>query len=270
MRFRRSAAAGLALLTSTLLTATGCGVPIITGGGSDKSPTPSAQPEKPAREVLADSTKETTTSTYKFTMTAGEGTAEGAADPAAGNGKLDFTFASPEEGLKITLRILTVSGDAWIKVDLGRAASLPDAPKLPKQWMHLDKSKVEDPEDLDFRQGDPLEVAEVFDAIIEVRKAGERLYDGTVDLTKATKAFMVNDDHVKALGAGASTIPFSATVDEKGRLASLELKVPAARDFEAATWKATYADYGATITFTKPQPGEVVPATKEAYKIFNG
>ncbi|HEX7744004.1 MAG TPA: hypothetical protein VF462_01905 [Micromonosporaceae bacterium] len=270
MGFRRSTVAGLALLTSITLAAAGCGVPIISGRGSDKSPTPSPTPEKPAREVLTTSTKDTTTSTYKFTMTAGEGIAEGAADPAAGNGRLDFAFVSPEDRLKITLNILSVGGEAWLKVDLGRAASLPDAPKLPKQWMRLDKSKVEDADELDFGQGDPLEVAEVFEAITEVRKAGERLYDGTLDLSRATDAFMVDEDHVKALGTKSSAIPFSATVDEKGRFASLEIKVPAARDFEAATWKAAYSDYGATINFTKPRPGEVVPATKEAYEIFNG
>lgn len=269
MRLRRSTVAGLALLTATNLAIAGCTLPIPGGrSGSDKAESPSAQPEKPPREVLAESTRETTRSTHKFTMTVGEGTAEGAGDPTTGSGKVDLTFASPEDGLKLTMSFLSVGGDAWLKVDLGRAASLPDSPKLPKQWMRLDRSKVEDTDDLEFK-GDPIDAAAVFEAIVEVRKAGERLYEGTVDLTKATDAFMVDEDHIKAMGARASSIPFSATVDDKGRLASLEMKVPAAGDFAAASWKGAYSDYGITIDFVKPQPGEAVEAPPAAYEIVN-
>jgi hypothetical protein len=270
MRFRRSAVAGFALLTSMTLALSGCGVPIVPAVGSGESPTPSAQPEKPAREVLAASTAETEKTTYKFTMTVGEGTAEGVADPATGNGRIDLTFVSPEDRLKVMFNVLSVDDQAWLKVDLGRAASLPDAPKLPKQWMLLDKSKLEDPDDVNFKRGDPMDAQVIFAGIIEVAKAGEQLYEGTVDLTKAKDAFMVNDSHVKALGEGASTIPFTASVDDKGRLTSLQLKVSAAGEYEAATWKATYLDYGVAVTFAKPQPGEVVPATADAYRIFNG
>jgi hypothetical protein len=270
MRFRRSAVAGFALLTSITLALTGCGVRVVPAVGSGKSSTPSAQPEKPAREVLKASTAETAKTTHKFTMTVGEGTAEGAFDPTTGNGRIDLTIISTENRLKATFNVLAVGDEAWLKVDLGRAANLPDSPKLPKQWMRLDKSKLEDPDDLDFRRGDQLDAQAIFAAIIEVRKAGERLYDGTVDLRRAADAFMVNDEHVKALGEGASTIPFSASVDDKGRLTSLEIKVPAARDYEAATWKGTYLDYGVATTFTKPQAGEVVAATADAYRIFNG
>lgn len=271
MRFRRFAVAGLALLTSITLTLTGCGVRVVpaVGPGKSATPSPSAQPEKPAREVLYASTTETERTTYKFTMTVGEGSADGAADPTSGNGRMDLTFISPEDRLKVTFNVLSVEDKTWLKVDLGRAASLPGAPKLPKKWMLLDKSKLEDADDLDFRRSDPLDAAVVFEAIIEVRKAGERHYDGTVDLAKAADATVVDADHVKALGGKASTIPFSATVDDKGRLTSLEIKVPAAGEYEATTWKGTYLDYGAAVTFAKPQPGEVVQATADAYKLLN-
>jgi hypothetical protein len=269
MRFRRSAVAGLALLTSITLTVAGCGVRVVPAVGSGGSPTPSAQREKPPRDVLAASTAETERTTYKYTMTVGEGTAEGVADPTTGNGRIDLTFVSPEDRLKVTFNVLSMGDEAWLKVDLGRAASLPDAPKLPKQWMRLDKSKLKDADDVNFKRPDPIDATVVFGAIIEVRKAGERLYDGTVDLTKAKDAFMVDESHIKALGTGATTIPFSATVDDKGRLTSLEIKVPAAKDFEATTWKGSYLEYGAAVTLTKPQPGEVVPATADAYELFN-
>jgi hypothetical protein len=269
MRFRRSAA-GFALLTSMTLALAGCGVRIVPAVGSGASPTPSAPSERPALDVLRTSTGETGRTAYKFTMAVGEGTAEGAADPSTGNGRFNVTFVSPEDRLKVTFNILSVDNQAWLKVDLGRVASLPDAPKLPKQWMLLDKSKLENPDDVDFRQGDPMDAAVVFGAIVDVKRAGERRYEGTVDLTEATDAFLVDEPHVKALAGRASSIPFSVTIDDRERLTSLEIKVPAAGEHEATTWKGTYLDYGAAITLNKPKPGEVVPATADAYKLFNG
>ncbi|HEX2773590.1 MAG TPA: hypothetical protein VHN18_14335 [Micromonosporaceae bacterium] len=237
--------------------------------GSGKSPTPSVQPEKPPRAVLAASTVETRMSTYKFTMKSGETAGEGAADPTTKSGHLALELVIPEDRLKATFEVLTLNVESWIKIDYGRAAGLPNVPKLPKQWMALDISKVKDPTQLGFQDMDPLEVGEVFKAIVEVRKAGERSYEGTVDLTKATDAFLVNDEHVKALGGRGVSVPFAATVDEKERLTSLEIDVPGAGDFEATTWKATYSDYGAAVSITRPNPREVVKAPAAVYRFLN-
>lgn len=264
MQIRRCAIGGLTILASLAFTTAGCG---LLPGRSDRAE-PSATPASP-KEVLANSVTELTRTSHKFTMKDAESTGEGAVDPQAQKANMDLVFADVEAGLEMTLNLLVIGEDAWLKLDFGRAAGMGGLPKLPKQWMHLDKTKIQDAEELELDDEDPVGAAEVFEAIVTVEPAGDRLYKGTADLTKATGAALVNDDHVKALGDKAKAIPFEATVDDKGRLVSLELDVPAAGEDKAQSWEATYLDYGVPITLDKPPASEVVEAPAEAYKIFN-
>jgi len=258
MRLRRATAI---LAFSLVLTASACGV--LRRG---ESATPNPIPTDP-RAALTASVAHFATTSFKCTMKDAESTGTCLVDPKAKNAKLDLTFTAAELGLEMVFNLLVKGEDTWLKVDFGRATGNPRLPKLPPGWMHLDPNKIEDSDTLSFDNEDPTGATHVIDAIVDVQLAGERQYKGTVDLTKATESAIVNDDHVKALGDQAKAMPFQATLDDKGRLASLTIPVPAAGDDEAQTWEATYLDYGVPVEVQSPA-GDVVEAPDDAYQIF--
>ena len=259
----RRTMAGLAVLVALALTGTACDR--LTGGRGDDQPSPT--PATP-REALTASTKAFSTMSFSCTMKDAESTGECQVDPTAGHARLDLTFADAEIGLEFTFNLLVRGDDTWLKVDFGRATGDPRLPDLPKGWMHLDRSRIKDGDDLAFRNEDPAGAHHVMAAIVDVEAAGDRRYKGTVDLPKATESALVNDDHAKALGDKAAAVPFEATLDDQGRLATLTITVPAAGDDEAQTWEATYLNYGVPIQVDAPT-GEVVEAPDEVYEIFS-
>ena len=75
---------------------------------------------------------------------------------------------------------------------------------------------------------------------------------------------------LEALGTKAAALPFTATVDDQGRLASLKVSVPAAGEVKAYQASITMSKYGATTAQATPAAAEVVDAPAQAYDFFNG
>ena len=67
---------------------------------------------------------------------------------------------------------------------------------------------------------------------------------------------------VAALKDKASAVPFEATVDDKGRIASFKILVPG-----SDPWTVTYSDYGTPVAVRKP--GSPVAAPAALYELLN-
>jgi hypothetical protein len=91
-----------------------------------------------------------------------------------------------------------------------------------------------------------------------------------LDLTKATNQTTINADTVTALAAKAKAMQFTATVDDKGRLLTLTMPIPAAGQAAASTYTATFSGYGSAPTLSAPATGETVEAPEAEYQYLNG
>ncbi|HET8659500.1 MAG TPA: hypothetical protein VFM55_10935 [Micromonosporaceae bacterium] len=259
MKTRRWAIAGLAVAAS-LAFATGCGTDS-DEPGTTPSPTPAP------KDALIASVAELQKTSFAFEMKVAEATGTGSVDPAAkaATMKMDFSDAKSE----FLMEMLLLADDFYLKLNFGDL-KLPGMPP-PDKWQHVDKTKLTNLEALDLditKDADPAGAKEIFDAIVTAEKTGDRQYKGTTDLSKATKAGVVDEDAVKALGDQAKAVPFEATLDDQGRLTNLKLSIPAAGTAKAQVWEVTYSNYGAAVKLEKPPASEIQEAPKSVYDLL--
>lgn len=262
MKTRRWAIAGLAVVAS-LAFATGCGKDS-DEPGTTPSPTPAP------KDALIASVAELQKSSFTFDMKAAGATGTGSVDPATKSGTIKMNIGDAQSGAKFMMEMLLLGDDFYLKLDFG-ALKVPGMPP-PDKWQHVDRTKLTDPDEVNLdlsKDTDPAGAKEIFDAIVTVEKTGDRQYRGTTDLTKAAEADIVDEDIVKALGEQAKAVPFEATLDDKGRLASLRLDIPAAGSAKAQTWEVSYSNYGAAPKLEKPPAAEVQEASKTVYDMLN-
>jgi hypothetical protein len=245
----------------------------IAASGCDPAPTTSehatASPVTPKDQLLA-AVPDGSQGNFRYTFNDAETRGSGVVDPAGKKLRHTLTYRDPALGFSVTTTFLVVDRDAWLKVAFANTKNVTGLPKLPKKWMHLDRSKVKDFDDFGFDEPDPVGAASLFQSTVEVKPAGTGEYRGVVDLTRATGLELVDREIVSALGDKAKTIPFRARVDGSGRLASVSLDVPAAGKTKPATYRVEYADYGHAPPVAQPAPGDVQEAPPAAYDMVNG
>lgn len=264
MKTRRWAIAGLVVAASLAFATTACGTST-DEPGKTTSPTP-ANP----KDALVASVQKLQKSSFTFEQTIAGGKGGGSVDPVAKNATVKINFQDAESGAKFAMELLLLAEDVYMKLDFG---DLP-VPGLPPadKWQHVDKSKLKNPKDLDLdiaSDADPAGASAIFDAIVDVEKVGDRQYKGTVDLSKATDAGIVDEDVVKAVGDQAKTVPFEAALDDQGRLTSVKLSVPAVGKVKAQTWEITYSNYGSAPKLEKPPASQIQEASASVYELLN-
>lgn len=255
-----------ALLSLTLASAAGCGT-------SDK---PAA--EKPTkvsvatpREALLQAVPDEKVAAYKFDIKGGVTPMSGVLDAPRKSVELKIVQREPDVGLTLTMIALVVEEQGWIKLDF-KPANLPGLPKVPKKWLLLDPSRLKDQQSSPLQYGeetDPGYTALLVQSASDLKETAKGRYAGTVDLTQATEAEIVDEKTLKALGAKAKAVPFTAAVDGAGRLTSAVVKVPAAGKTKASTYQVTYSGFGATATPAVPAAGEQTKATAPVYELLN-
>jgi hypothetical protein len=237
-------------------------------GSSAASPTPAIAADP--KQALLDSTKELKNGNFRFTMTGAEMTGDGVVHMPTKSAKMAMKMNDPD--MSMNMELIYVEPDSWVKITFGGVlADLPQMKKIASgKYLHVDQSKAKGLKDLQFdtTDVDPAGSDLLTKAIVDVQKTGEGAYRGTLDLSKATDAGMVDADVVKTLGAQAKAVPFEATLDPQGRLTMLSVKVPPAGDVTPHELKVTYADYGAATPPQKPAASETQEAPAEAYEMF--
>lgn len=263
MNNRRWAVAGLAAAAALSFMTAACGTATDNspGTGSTSPTTAAANP----KDALVASVKDLKTTTFKAKgQLSGGVTADAAVDPVAKAGTSKATLSIPG-GPSITQEQIIVGSDSYVKLQL---KNLPQASRLPAGWMKLDLSKLEERADYTLDDPDPARLeSELFKGLSTVERTGDRGFKGTLDLTKGVKGGIVDDEVVAALKEKANAVPFEATVDEKGRIASFKIMVPAVGTNDPETWSVSYSDYGAPVSVTKPASS--VPAPAAAYELLN-
>ncbi|MEH1015387.1 hypothetical protein V6U90_20010 [Micromonospora sp. CPCC 206060] len=272
MKIRRWSLAGLATVVLFTPALAACGGSEGTEGSGGAASPAAASPTAAAdpKQVLRASTSEIKKGNFRFTIT-GDGTT-GAGQVHQPSKSARYTLKTEGAEFSATMDNIYVEPSSWVKLEFGGA--LADAmknPKLDGKYQHLDQSKVKKQKGLgfDWNDIDPAGSDLILKGIVDVEAAGEGAYAGTVDITGATEAGLLDEEIIKALGTKGAALPFTATVDKQGRLTALTIDLPAAGESKAHQVKVTYSDYGAATKVEQPPAAQVVEAPASTYEMLN-
>ncbi|MGW3893241.1 hypothetical protein ACWD69_31760 [Micromonospora chokoriensis] len=265
MKTRRSAITGLGLVMALSFGVGGCNNATDRAGTDATAPT-SASPVD-ALDSLTGALRKLDAQTFTVTSKTGLDGPEfsGVVDPAARkvSMKKDSNIGDPE----MTVDFVQLGSAVYVKlagdVDLYSGTRLPT---LPDKWMHIDAGDVEKGSMFsDMVDGDPAGVDDMIKAVTSVERNGEHGFTGTFDITKTPGALGIV---FKKFGEKSEAVPFSATVDDQGRLTYVFINLSAVNSGFINGTTVTYSDFGTPVTIEKPATDQTVEAPPEVVKAF--
>ncbi len=187
-----------------------------------------------------------TRASYRFAMTANEGSYTGGIDPVADT--LDATVTVKDGDQTVTVQTRGVGGRYFARLT---GTPLPD---IEGQWFQVDMSRVGVDGSLGISATlDPTGIRGLVAAVTSVQSRGGGTWRGTADLQKVTNWGPVTRNRIAQLGDTARTTHFEATVDATGRMTSMRVWIPG----DVIT--AKYSDFGAQIPVTVPAGARPLP-----------
>ncbi|GGM28817.1 MULTISPECIES: hypothetical protein [Micromonospora] len=251
MRTRRLATTGAALVAAFGLTLTGCG-----SNGTD-APAGGAAPEASApadpREELSAAALKLNEQSVRVEIKSSALNGEGVMDPKTK--QVDMTMSLGEQG---TFRMLTVGDDGYMKFS--------GVPGLPDNWLHLDVTKLGANGQLNIMpDGDPGGAKQLVNGVVDVEKTGDGAFSGTIDYTKAKPG----DKAVEQMGEKAKAVPFTARVDDEGRMTELVVDTSVLHE-SLGKMTTTYSDFGTKVDVQKPPANETQEAPESLLRSFSG
>ncbi|MFI5931609.1 hypothetical protein [Actinoplanes sp. NPDC051494] len=215
-----------------------------------------------AASALAAAAVKLGTTSYKVSLTSGSGlTIAGAMDAPNGTGTATLTATGPNT--EIQVKTLLVDKDLYLKV-----------PGITKgdTWTHVDVSRLPEGANVGLRPGqiDPANTSQLLTATTDVRSAGSLTYEGTLDLTKAAGVAGIDQKMVQTWGSQAENVPFTAGLDDQGRLSAMTIQLPAVNGQQAQPLEVLYTDYGTTVDAKRPAAGETTEAPDNLYTSLGG
>jgi hypothetical protein len=266
MRTPRLAGMGIGLMATATLALAGCaeeapgpGKPPVPSASASSSPS-AADPA--AASALSAAAAKLGTTSFKITMTAGPGfSLNGLMDApnGVGTGSLEL------KGSNATIKVdsLLVGQDLYVRVP---GVTTGDT------WTHVDVKRLPEGANVGLRPGqiDPANTARLLTATTNVQQTSSLSYRGTLDLTKAAGVTGIDQVTVDGWGAAAHNVPFTAGLDEQGRLSALTVDLPAMAGQQAQPLEILYSDYGKTVVAEKPAANKVTEAPESLYTTLGG
>jgi len=258
MRSGWKAAAAIGLFAALL---SGC-------SGDEKKPsapvTPSA--DSAALTALSHSADHLDTTSFAVDVVSGKSlNIKARMDSPKQLGELVMNAAAKEQTLKMVTRL--IGSDVFVRIE---GVQLPGVDA--RNWMKVDPSKISSGFQVGFAPGqnDPGGSSRMIKAINTAEALPDGRYKGTIDLTKAGTGtgLSFSSADISGLGAGASAVPFLASLDQQGRLTSLQLDLPAVTNGKAAFIDVTYSAFGQAFKVDTPPPAAVVTPPDSIYQFF--
>ncbi len=265
MKTSRLAIAGLAVFAVAGLVA-GCGAKNGTTAGASPTAKATPSPALAPKAALAASILPLATSSYQFTITSAALTGNGAADQATQAATLTATGTA--EGVSIKLDFIRIGNDAYAKLDFGGLNGQLGIQS--DKYLHLDVTKLGASPSLPLNlTGSPVDLAGLLTGVNDDVKTtdGGRTYTGTIDLTKATGDNVPDADVLKNVGDKAKAVPFTAKLDDQGRLS--DLKIDGSAIDPQLSFETSITGYGTAANVTKPDDSQVVEAPDSVLKLFS-
>jgi hypothetical protein len=232
--------------------------------GADYGAAPSAAPLPDGRDALLASVRKMTGTIYRFTGGQSDLTTRGHADPVHKSASL--AAQGTKDGVAYTQEFIAIGADYWVRLNMG--AKTNQSLGVPAgKWMHVDSKKLGTDADLPFDLaggGDVLDLAGLLGAVSEAQQTGANEYSGTVDLTVAAGVSSMTDDNLKKLGSKATAMPFTAALDDKGRLVDFIVDGSAVNKKLGARF--SFSDFGKPWPINKPR--NTVEAPAAVYDLF--
>ncbi|MEU8814354.1 hypothetical protein [Actinoplanes sp. NPDC048796] len=204
-----------------------------------------------AVEALTKATSQLGTTSFKITATSGTGfKLAGAIDPAKGVGTAELKASGTNADLN--LKTLLIEKDLYLQVPGFTKAGT---------WTHVDVARLPEGANVGLRPGeiDPVNTSNLLGSATDVHATGGNSYAGTLDLTKA--AGLAGVSQVTVDNTQAQNVPFTAGLDEQGRLSVLTIQIPNAQPLEVL-----YTDYGVPVTAARPAASEITEAPDSLYQ----
>ena len=215
-----------------------------------------------AAAALASATSALGTTSFKITVTSGPGLKlVGLMD--APNSTGTGTLTSSSQNTEIEVKTLIVGQDLYLQV-----------PGITKgsTWTHVDVSRLPEGANVGLRPGqiDPANTSQLLTSTTDVQQVDSRSYKGTLDLTKAAGVAGVDQASIKTWGDQAQDVPFTAGLDEQGRLSALTIQLPAVNGQTSQPLEILYTDYGTKVDAKKPAASEITEAPDSLYSSLGG
>jgi hypothetical protein len=138
----------------------------------------------------------------------------------------------------------------------------------PTTWMSLDLTKLPPTNNLPIPVdgSDPVDMPGILAGVTAVYRTSSDVFSGTVDLRKIIGRDRPDAGEVRRAGVQATRAPFSAVIDERGRLADFAIDT---ESFDPALrFHVWFHNYGAVMSI--PVPSRSVPAPDAVYTILSG
>jgi hypothetical protein len=261
MRTRRLAALGLGVLATVALAGCSGGNDNTSGAAATQTPSApvsSGPADSAATSALGAAAAALGNTSFKVTITAGPGVSMiGAVDPQNAKGTGTLKVSGPNANLEV--RSLLIDQDLYIQI--------PGVTKA-GTWTHVDVSRLPEGANTGLRPGqvDPANTAQLLSSATDVQQVDSRSYKGTLDLSKAVGLAGVDKVTVDSWGAAASQVPFTAGLDDQGRLSALTIQPPPVNGKTSPPIEVLYTDYGTTVDAQRPPASEIVEAPDNLYK----
>ncbi|GAA1632925.1 hypothetical protein [Actinoplanes couchii] len=239
------------------------GTPTAPSAPATAAPSASSSAADPAATSdLAKATAALGTSSFRATVTAGTGFNLVAAIDAP-NGKGSAELTATGTNTQLTVKSLLLGQDLY--------AQIPGVTK-DNTWTHLDIARLPEGANVGLRPGqiDPVNTANLLGSTTDVRSTGSRSYAGTLDLTKAAGVAGIDKVTIDGYGPDARTVPFTAGLDDQGRLSVLTIQLPAVEGKQSAPIEALYTGYGEPVTAEQPPAAQVIEAPADVYQALGG
>ncbi|GIF64458.1 hypothetical protein Ais01nite_24930 [Asanoa ishikariensis] len=240
----RLATTGLGVFAALCIGLAGCGstaAPGVTAtpsaGSSDASPASAATAE------LTAAAQKLNDDTVKVTLESAAVTSTGNLDP-----KADKATMSVKVGNSSNIDLRSIGQDAWLQ-----ATGVPGVE--PGKWLHIDGARLAGTTFDALPDGDAAGAGKFVERMADVTKSADGAYQGTIDLTKVAGSGV----SVDVLGGKGNSVPFTAKVDDSGRLSELTIDLTTI-DPQLGKMTTTYSDFGASVAVTEPPAADVVEA----------
>lgn len=258
-------------LTGVALVVTGLAVAGCSTTGTSAAPrasssaVPSGAASSSARDALLASTEALTTTSYHYHLTADSLAGQGAADPASRAATTSLTGTA--SGATTSIDMVTLGNDIWVRLNLG--AQNQALGIASDRWLHIDASRLGDSAQLPVDPAGGAAAARgLLDGVVTVQTTDNKVFTGTLDLTKVTDTAAVTGDLLDRAGVKARALPFTATLDDQGRLSDLTVDLSSVSP--SAALAVSFSEYGQPVTVDRPDAASVVEAPDSVYQLFGG
>jgi hypothetical protein len=232
------------------------------GAGASGAPGVGSSAGAAASNDLQAAVQDLTKTSYKYTMKAGDATGNGSVDPTVKH--TSVTVSVTAEGGDFKTEVLVIDTELFARI-----SGLPLPGLDGKKWLRIDRTKIKSFASLGIQDiDDPTGVKTLAKTIATIRKTGDRSYQGTLDLSKGSAAFGLDEAGVRQLGEKARAIPFEATMNDKGKLATWKMTIPAHGADKETVYDLAFSNHGEKLALTKPPASNVANPPDTVYEML--